>query len=128
MHFISDYVSSQLPMPKKRLPTPQQLPRMRQLPQNKKRRSILCKGKLTMAKHSDVEAEKKREKIQAHFYSIVGSVEHISIPKLEDAIRKEFNCKDDRFIQAQIRLMQTEAKIRVQSNVKVWLKQPNTDV
>jgi len=81
-----------------------------------------------MAKHSDLEAEKKREKIQAYFYSIVGSVEHISIPKLEDAIRKEFNCKDDRFIQAQIRLMQTEAKIRVQSNVKVWLKQPNTDV
>jgi len=81
-----------------------------------------------MAKHSDLEAEKKREKIQTHFYSIVGSVEHISIPKLEDAIRKEFNCKDDRFIQAQIRLMQTEAKIRVQSNVKVWLKQPNTDV
>jgi hypothetical protein len=81
-----------------------------------------------MVKHSDLEAEKKREKIQAHFYSIVGSFEHISIPKLEDAIRKEFNCKDDRFIQAQIRLMQTEAKIRVQSNVKVWLKQPNTDV
>ena len=81
-----------------------------------------------MAKHSDLEAEKKREKIQAYFYSIVGSVEHISIPKLEDAIRKEFNCKDDRFIQAQIRLMQTEAKIRVQSNVKVWLKQPNTYV
>ena len=81
-----------------------------------------------MAKHSDLEAEKKREKIQAYFYSIVGSVEHISIPKLEDAIRKEFNCKDDRFIQAQIRLMQTETKIRVQSNVKVWLKQPKKDV
>ena len=80
-----------------------------------------------MAKHSDLEAEKKREKIQAYFYSIVGSVEHISMPKLEDAIRKEFNCKDARFIQAQIRLMQTETKIRVQSNVKVWLKQPNTD-
>ena len=81
-----------------------------------------------MAKLSDSEALKKREKIQTHFYSIVGSVEHVNMPKLEDAIRKEFDCKDDRLIQAQINLMQNEAKIRVQSNVKVWLKQPNTDV
>jgi len=81
-----------------------------------------------MAKQSDTEALKIREKIQVYFWNIVGSKGHISLPKLEDAIRKEFNCKDDRFIQAQIRLMQTEAKIRVQSNVKVWLKQPNTDV
>jgi hypothetical protein len=81
-----------------------------------------------MAKQSDSEALKIRGKIQVHFWNIVGSKEHISLPKLEDLIRKEFNCKDDRFIQAQIRLMQTEAKIRVQSNVKVWLKQPNTDV
>jgi hypothetical protein len=90
--------------------------------------AILRKGKLTMAKHSDLEALKKREKIQNHFWNIVGSVEHISIPKLEDAIRKEFNCKDDRFIQAQIKLMQTEAKIRVESRVKVWIKQPNTNL
>ena len=80
-----------------------------------------------MAKISDSEALKKRQKIQVHFWNIVGAVEHISIPKLEDAIRKEFNCKDDRFIQAQIKLMQTEAKIRVESRVKVWIKQPNTN-
>ena len=80
-----------------------------------------------MAILSDSEALKKREKIQTHFYSIVGSEEHINIPKLEDAIRKEFNCKDDRFIQTQINLMQNEAKIRVESRVKVWIKQPNTN-
>jgi coproporphyrinogen III oxidase-like Fe-S oxidoreductase len=76
---------------------------------------------------SEKEALKKREKIQNRFWNQVGSVEHISLPKLEDAIRKEFNCKDDRFIQAQIKLMQTEARIRVQSNVKVWIKQPNAE-
>jgi hypothetical protein len=75
---------------------------------------------------SEAEALKKREKIQNCFWNQVGAVEHISLPKLEDAIKKEFNCTDDRFIQAQIKLMQTEARIRVQSNVKVWIKQPNT--
>jgi hypothetical protein len=45
---------------------------------------------------------------------------------LEDAVRKEFNIADDRFIQTQIELMQTEARIRVQSRVKVWIKQPNS--
>ena len=80
-----------------------------------------------MANYSESEMLKKREKIQRHFWNIIGSVEHISIPKLEDAIRKEFNCKDDRFIQAQINLMQTEAKIRVESRVKVWIKQPSTN-
>ena len=79
-----------------------------------------------MTTHSDKETLKKREKIQNRFWNQVGSVEHISLPKLEDAIRKEFNCTDDRFIQAQIKLMQTEARIRVQSRVKVWIKQPNT--
>ena len=78
-----------------------------------------------MTAHSEKEAFKKRENIQNHFWNQVGSVEHISLPKLEDAMRKEFNCNDDRFIQAQIRLMQTEARIRVQSRVKVWIKQPN---
>lgn len=77
-----------------------------------------------MAKHSDSEALKKREKIQNHFWNQVGSNEHISVPMLEDAVRKEFNYKDDRFIQAQISLMQTEARIRVESKVKVWIKQP----
>ena len=81
-----------------------------------------------MANYSESEMLKKREKIQRHFWNIIGSVEHISIPKLEDAIRKEFHCKDDRFIQAQIKLMQTEAKIRVESRVKVWIKQPNADL
>ncbi|MGD0204050.1 MAG: hypothetical protein ABSC20_09135 [Candidatus Bathyarchaeia archaeon] len=78
-----------------------------------------------MTAHSEKEAFKKREKIQNHFWNQVGSIEHISLPKLEDALRKEFNCNDDRFIQAQIKLMQTEARIRVQSRVKVWIKQPN---
>ena len=79
-----------------------------------------------MAKGSDLEAQKKRQKIQAHFWSIVGSVEHINVPKLEDAIRKEFHTTEDRFIQAQVRWMQTEGRIRVQNNVKVWIKQPPT--
>ena len=77
--------------------------------------------------NSDKEAQKKRENIQIHFWNQVGSIEHISLPKLEDAVRKEFNCKEDRFIQAQIKLMQTEARIRIQTNVKVWIKQPNIE-
>jgi hypothetical protein len=81
-----------------------------------------------MSTHSAIEALKKREKIQNHFWNQVGSVEHISLPKLEDAIRKEFDCKDDRSIQAQIKLMQTEARIRVESRVKVWIKQPNANL
>jgi hypothetical protein len=80
-----------------------------------------------MNQHSETEALKKREKIQSHFWNQVGSVEHISLPMLEDAIKKEFNYKDDRFIQAQIKLMQTEARIRVESRVKVWIKQPNAN-
>ena len=67
----------------------------------------------------------KREKVQANFWNIVGSLEHINLVKLEDALRKEFNSKDDRYIHAQIKLMQTEGRIRVQSKVKVWIKQPN---
>ena len=81
-----------------------------------------------MSTHSAIEALKKREKIQNHFWNQVGSDQHISLPKLEDAIRKEFDCKDDRSIQAQIKLMQTEARIRVQSRVKVWIKQPKTSL
>ena len=80
-----------------------------------------------MAKHTDRDFLKKREKIQVHFWNQVGSEEHISLPMLEDAIKKEFKCTDDRFIQEQIKLMQTEAKIRVESRVKVWIKQPNPD-
>ena len=80
-----------------------------------------------MSKYSEKEARKKREKVQNYFWNIVGSAEHISLPKLEDAIKKEFNVDDDRFIQAQIKLMQTEGRIRVQSGVKVWIKQPKVD-
>jgi hypothetical protein len=79
-----------------------------------------------MTKAFNVEAPKRREKVQRHFWGIVGAVEHINIPKLEDAIRKEFHSSDDRFIQAQIRLMQMEGRVKVQSNVKVWIKQPPT--
>ncbi len=78
-----------------------------------------------MAKHSDAEALRKRENIQNRFWSQVGSKEHISVPMLEDAVKKEFNYNDDRAIQAQINLMQTEARIRVESRVKVWIKQPS---
>jgi hypothetical protein len=84
----------------------------------------IAQGKLTMAKNSKGMAEKQREKIQRYFWSIVGSVEHITLPKLEDAVKKEFNTQDDRLIQAQINLMQSEARIRIESNVKVWIKQP----
>jgi hypothetical protein len=71
------------------------------------------------------EALRKREKVQKKFWNIVGSAEHINLPKLKDALEKEFFTTDDRFIQSQIRLMQTEAKIKIQNNVKVWIKQPN---
>ncbi len=81
----------------------------------------------TLSTNSDAERRKKREKIQNCFWNQVGSIEHISLPKLEDAIRKEFNCKNDRFITDQIKLMQTEARIRVQTKVKVWIKQPNIE-
>jgi hypothetical protein len=75
-------------------------------------------------KDKELQAQKKRECVQMKFWNIVGVAEHINIPKLEDALRKEFNSTDDRLIQSQIRLMQTERRIRVQSNVKVWIKQP----
>ena len=78
-----------------------------------------------MVKDSKGEGQKKREKIQHHFWNIVGSVEHISLPKLEDAVRKEFKTRDDRVVQAQIILMQSEARIRIENNVKVWIKQPS---
>ena len=77
-----------------------------------------------MAKHSQLESLKKREKIQNHFWNQVGSSEHISLPILENAIKREFNFEDYRSIQLQINLMQTEAKIRIESRVKVWIRQP----
>jgi hypothetical protein len=78
-----------------------------------------------MAKHTYRISLRKREKIQIHFWNQVGSNEHISLPMLEDAIKKEPNCEDDRSVQSQISLMQTEARIRVESRVKVWIRQPN---
>lgn len=80
---------------------------------------------MTLPKTSGVDAQKKRQKIQTHFWGIVGSVEHINIPKLEDAVRKEFHTSDHRFIEAQVRQMQSEGRIRVQENAKVWIKQPS---
>ena len=77
-----------------------------------------------MTKHLALDDQKKREKIQLHFWNEVGSVEHISLPKLKDAVKKEFGYADTRQVEAQIRLMQTEARIRIQTKVKVWIKQP----
>jgi hypothetical protein len=74
-----------------------------------------------------MESLKKREKIQRHFWNEVGAVEHISLPKLKTAIKGEFKCKDDRAIQTQIELMQTENRIRIESRVKVWIKKPQNN-
>ncbi|MCW3999876.1 MAG: hypothetical protein NWE93_06530 [Candidatus Bathyarchaeota archaeon] len=70
------------------------------------------------------EEEKHRENIQRYFWGIVGSAEHINLPKLEDAIKKEFHSSNDRLVELQIRLMQSEGRIRVQAKNKVWIKQP----
>jgi len=78
-----------------------------------------------MTKDSEREAARKRAKIQARFWSQVGSVEHVNVPKLEDAVKKEFKTNDARLVEAQVRLMQTEGRVRVQDKVKVWIKQPN---
>lgn len=80
-----------------------------------------------MAKALDLEAQRKRLKIQLHFWAIVGSAEHINVPKLEDAIRKEFHTTDGRLVDLQVRLMQTEGRIKVQSASKVWIKQSPID-
>ena len=88
----------------------------------------VVEGNFTMAKQTDMESLRKREKIQNHFWNQVGSSEHISLPLLEDAIKKEFNYEDDRSIQLQINLMQTESKIRIESRVKVWIKQPQKPI
>ena len=85
-------------------------------------------GSFLMAKASDKDAQQKRRNVQVHFWNIVGADEHISLPKLEDAIQKEFNCNHDRFVQVQIKLMQTESRIRVQSRVKVWINQSNAQL
>ncbi len=79
-----------------------------------------------MVKFSEKEALNKRENVQQYFWNIVGSFEHINMPKLEDALKKEFNCKDRRFIEVQVKVMQTESKIKIQSKNKVWIKPPKS--
>ena len=70
-----------------------------------------------MIKDLESKELKKREKIQRHFWNEVGAIEHISLPKLKNALAKEFKTKDARVIQTQIKLMQ-----------KVWIKKPqNSD-
>jgi len=83
---------------------------------------------ITMTKPSEHDDLNKREKIQNNFRNEVGSVQHISLPKLKNAVRKEFKYDDDRYIQKQIELMQTEARIRIESRVKVWIKPPHTSI
>jgi len=73
------------------------------------------------------EDKKRRLRIQRRFWSQVGSVEHINLPKLEDAIKKEFRTEDGRVVEAQVRLMQTEGRVQVQEKAKVWLRQPKQD-
>ncbi len=68
---------------------------------------------------------KKRERIHIRFWNQVGAEEHISLPMLEDALKREWKDRNDRFIQAQIRLMQTEGRIHVENKVKVWIKSPS---
>jgi hypothetical protein len=77
-----------------------------------------------MGKSSREVELKKRELVQNHFWNEVGAVEHISLPRLKDALKKEFKNQDDRFVEEQVMLMQTEARIRIESHVKVWIKQP----
>ena len=72
----------------------------------------------------NVDAQRRRENVQNYFWGIVGSAEHINIPKLKDVLKKEFPTADSRFIEAQIRIMQSEGRIKIQNNVKVWIRQP----
>ena len=81
---------------------------------------------IVLVKNEELEFLKKREKIQNFFWNIVGSVEHISLPKLKHAIIREFKNDDDRFIQSQIKSMQTEGRIKIESKVKVWIKNPKS--
>ena len=80
---------------------------------------------ITLTRRLEYEFLKKRKKIQKYFWDIVGAEEHTSLPKLKHAIIKEFKNDNDRFVQSQIGLMQTEARIKIESKVKVWIKRPN---
>ena len=83
---------------------------------------------ITLTRHLELEFLKKRKKIQLYFWNIVGAEEHTSLPKLKYAIIKEFKNDDDRFVQSQIRLMQTEARVKIESRVKVWIKKPSINL
>jgi hypothetical protein len=80
-----------------------------------------------MTRNSETEDFKKRERVQRHFWNEVGAVDHISLPRLKNALTREFKPSDDRFVQVQLELMQTEARIRVESRVKVWIRKPESD-
>ncbi len=77
-----------------------------------------------MRHRSRLEDAEKRGKIQCQFWNEVGSAEHVSLPRLKDAVKKEFNYGDDRLVKAQIDLMQSEQRIKIESKVKVWIKRP----
>ena len=77
-----------------------------------------------MGKRSKQTDAQRRERIQEYFWDAVGSVEHISLPRLEAAVKKEFEFDDDRLIQAQIDLMTFERRISIESRVKVWIINP----
>jgi len=76
-----------------------------------------------MTKKSSDKA-RKRKAIQTVFWSQVGAAEHINMPKLEAAIKKEFRTDNGRRIKEQVHLMQTEGRIRIQNKSKVWVRAP----
>ena len=80
---------------------------------------------INLTRRLEHEFLKKRKKIQNYFWDLVGAEEHTSLPKLKHAIIKEFKNDNDRFVQSQIGLMQTEARIKIESKVKVWIKRPS---
>ena len=77
-----------------------------------------------MKKRPGLNDAEKRQKIQCRFWNEVGSAEHISLPRLRDAVKKEFNFGDDRLVRAQIDFMRSEQRIKIESKVKVWIKRP----
>lgn len=87
--------------------------------------TIRLESERNITKHSEREIQKKREKMQRRFWNEVNAAEPISIPELENAVEKEFRFKDDKCIQVQIALLQTEARIRTESKAEVWIGSPN---
>jgi hypothetical protein len=53
-----------------------------------------------MVKQVHVEAQNKRVNVQHFFWNQVGAVEHLNLPKLEAALRKEFKNASGRFIES----------------------------